>query len=72
MLKLIGAREEMVQMDSLPALLASLGFVQYPRNALSCEFVQLLAMLGTDGETGRLRREKIYLSLLAGLLLMSA
>jgi hypothetical protein len=57
----------MVQMDTLLASLASFIFVQYPREPLSCGLVQFLAVLGIDGEMGRLRTAKNYSFMLAGM-----
>jgi hypothetical protein len=53
-------------MDALLALLALFIFMQYLREPLSCRFVQFLAILGIDGEIGRLRTAKNYSFMLAG------
>jgi superfamily II DNA helicase RecQ len=58
--------ERMVQMEALLESLASFIFVKYPREPLSCGFVQFLAVLGIDGEMGRLRTGKNYSFMLAG------
>jgi hypothetical protein len=62
----LGSGERMVEMDTLLTSLASFIFVQYPREPLSCGFVQFLAVLGIDGEMGRLRTAKNYSFMLAG------
>lgn len=62
----LGSGERMVEMDALLASLASFIFMQYPREPLSCGFVQFLAVLGIDREIGRLRTAKNYSFILAG------
>jgi hypothetical protein len=54
-------------MDTLLVSLASFIFVQYLREPLSCRLVQFLAILGIDGEIGRLRTAKNYSFMLAGI-----
>jgi superfamily II DNA helicase RecQ len=58
--------ERAVQMEALFNSLASFIFVKYPREPLSCGLIQFLAVLGIDGEIGRLRTAKNYSFMLAG------
>jgi hypothetical protein len=62
----LSSGEQTVEIDALLASVASFIFVQYPREPLSCRFVQFLAVLGIDGEMGRLRTAKNYSFMLAG------
>jgi hypothetical protein len=62
----LGSGEQIAEMDALLASLASFIFMQYPREPLSCGSVQFLAILGIDGEMGRLRTAKNYSFMLAG------
>jgi hypothetical protein len=62
----LGSGERIAEMDALLALLALFIFMQYLREPLLCGFVQFLAILGIDGEMGRLRTAKNYLFMLAG------
>jgi hypothetical protein len=56
----------MAEIDALLASLALFIFIQYLREPLLCRFVQFLAILGIDGEIGRLRTAKNYSFMLAG------
>jgi hypothetical protein len=62
----LGEGERAVQIEALHASLASFIFVTYPKEPLSCGFVQFLAVLGIDGEMVRLRTAKNYSFMLAG------
>jgi hypothetical protein len=62
----LGSSNQIAEIDALLASLASFIFIQYPREPLSCRFVQFLAILGIDGEIGRLRTAKNYSFMLAG------
>jgi superfamily II DNA helicase RecQ len=64
---LLDGSDRAEQMDALLASLASFIFVKYPREALSCGLVQFLAVLGIDGDMGRLRTAKNYSFMLAGM-----
>jgi hypothetical protein len=62
----LGSSNRIAEIDALLALLALFIFMQYPREPLSCRFVQFLAILGINGEIGRLRTAKNYSFILAG------
>jgi hypothetical protein len=58
--------ERAVQIEAILNSLASFILVTYPREPLSCGFIQFLAVLGIDREIGRLRTAKNYSFILAG------
>jgi hypothetical protein len=62
----LGSSDQIAEIDALLASLASFIFMQYLRELLSCRFVQFLAILGINGEIGRLRTAKNYSFMLAG------
>jgi hypothetical protein len=62
----LSSSDQIAEIDALLASLASFIFMQYLREPLSCRFVQFLAILGINGEIGRLRTAKNYSFMLAG------